>query len=92
MDVRDSCLFEMVVRIRRLLCAGMRSESCSWSSQTVVAAGNGRERVDGRLRPGKEVRRTLTVGEDMMVWNRSSRSTLLIDFLRTFACCKERLL
>ena len=29
----------------------------------VVAAGNGRERVDGRLRPGKEVRRTLIVGE-----------------------------
>ena len=31
-----------------------------------VAAGRGRESVDGRLRPGKEVRRTLTVGEAMM--------------------------
>ena len=28
-DVRGSCLFEAVVRIRRLLCAGMRSESRS---------------------------------------------------------------
>lgn len=68
MDVRGSCLFEIVVRIRRLLCAGMRSESCSRSAEIVVVAGKGRERVDGRLRPGKEVRRTLTVGEAMMRW------------------------
>jgi len=27
----------------------------------VVVAGNGSERVDGRFRPGKEVKRTLTV-------------------------------
>jgi hypothetical protein len=32
----------------------------------VVAAGKGRESVDGRSRPGNEVKRTLTVGEAMM--------------------------
>ena len=34
----------------------------------VVATDNGRERVDGRLRPGNEVKRTLTVGEAIMDW------------------------
>jgi hypothetical protein len=65
-DLRGNCLLEMVVRIRRLLCAGMRSWRRSWSWVIEVAAGKGRESVDGRLRPGKEVRRTLTVGEAMM--------------------------
>jgi hypothetical protein len=32
----------------------------------VVAPGRGRERVDGRMRPGKEVKRTLTVDEAML--------------------------
>lgn len=31
----------------------------------LVAAGNGRDRVDGSLRPGNEVRRTLSVVEAM---------------------------
>jgi hypothetical protein len=71
-DVRGSCLFDMVVRINRLLCAGMRSCSRSWSSEILVAAGNGSERVDGRLRPGKDVRRTFTVGEAMVPCNKTS--------------------
>jgi hypothetical protein len=32
----------------------------------VVVDGRGNERVDGRLRPGNEVRRTLTVDEAML--------------------------
>jgi len=32
----------------------------------VMVAERGRERVDGRLRPGKEVNRTLMVEETMM--------------------------
>lgn len=32
-----------------------------WNSETVVSAGIGRERVGGRPRPGKEVRRMLRV-------------------------------
>ena len=51
----------------------------SWSSEIVVSEGRGRERVDGRLSPGKEVRRTLTVDEAMVycnhsVWLRMARS------------------
>ncbi len=34
-----------------------------WSSAIVVLNGIGRERVDGRLSPGKDVSRTLTVDE-----------------------------
>jgi len=32
----------------------------------VVAAGSGSERVDGRFRPGKDVKRTLTTCEAMV--------------------------
>ena len=32
-----------------------------------MAAGKGRERVEGRLSPGNEVRRTLIIGEAMMM-------------------------
>lgn len=39
----------------------MRSERVARSSETEVDAGSGRESVDGRPRPGKDVRRTLTV-------------------------------
>jgi len=56
-------LFEIVVRMSRLLCAGRRLSMRSWSSDIVVLEGRGRERVDGRLSPGKDVRRTLTVDE-----------------------------
>ena len=44
----------------------------------MVAAGNGKERVEGRLRPGKEVRRTLTVGEAMMGSSLNCRWTNLM--------------
>ncbi len=43
----------------------------SWSSEIVVSEGRGRERVDGRLSPGKDVKRTLTVDEVMADRNRS---------------------
>lgn len=33
----------------------------------VVVAGTGRVRVGGRFRPGKEVKRTLTVGDGAMM-------------------------
>ena len=65
-DRRGSCLFEIVVRIRRLLCAGRRSCMRSWSCEMVVSAETGSERVEGRFSPGKEVRRMLTVEEGML--------------------------
>lgn len=65
-DVAASCLFEIVVRIRRLLCAGSRSWMRLLSCDMVVSAGKGRERVDGRLRPGKDVKKTLSVDEEAM--------------------------
>ena len=60
-DVRESCLLEIVVRMRRLLCAGRRSWMRSWSCDMGVSAGRGRERVVGRFSPGKDVKRTLIV-------------------------------
>lgn len=33
----------------------------SWSWETDVCAGRGSARVDGRLRPGNEVKRTLII-------------------------------
>lgn len=56
-----SSLLEFVVRIRRLFTRGRRSWSRSVKSETVDVAGTGRERVEGRPRPGKEVRRMLIV-------------------------------
>lgn len=46
----------------------------------VVAAGKGSDRVDGRLRPGKEVNRTLTIGEEDM-----------LDFLSVRRCLQSLL-
>jgi hypothetical protein len=66
-DVVGNCLFEIVVRIRRLLCAGSRSWMRSWSSKMVVSEGRGRESVDGRFSPGKDVRKTFKVDEEAMV-------------------------
>lgn len=51
----------MVVRMRRVSWEGRRSWSRSWSSETVVSAERGSASVGGRLRPGKDVNRTLTV-------------------------------
>lgn len=54
-------LLELVVRISRLSTSGMRLVRAAVKSATVEVAGRGSERVGGRPRPGKEVRRTLMV-------------------------------
>jgi hypothetical protein len=56
----------MVVKIRRLLCVGRRSWIFSRSWEIVVLDGTGSERVDGRFRPGKEVKKTLIVDGAMV--------------------------
>jgi hypothetical protein len=38
----------------------------SWSCEIGVSAGRGRESVQGRFNPGKDVKRTLTVGKAML--------------------------
>jgi hypothetical protein len=38
----------------------------SWSWDTGVSADRGKERVAGRFTPGKDVKRTFTVGEAML--------------------------
>lgn len=56
----NSCLLEVVVRIRRLLATwGIRSDNVAVRSLMVLDASTGKESVDGRLRPGNEVRRML---------------------------------
>lgn len=67
-----SSLFDVVVRIRRLSIHGMRSLSCSFKSPIGVEAATGIDRVAGKLRPGKDVNKTLIIGEPMLV----RRSTL----------------
>ena len=54
-------LFEFVVRMKRLLMRGNRSESRDVRSEIGDAEEMGSERVEGRSRPGKAVRRTLIV-------------------------------
>lgn len=56
-----SSLFELVVIMKRLFVFGRRSTSCEVRSDIGVDANTGRDRVDGRLRPGKEVKRTLII-------------------------------
>lgn len=48
--------------------AGIRSCSRSCNCEIVVFAGSGSDSVVGRLRPGKEVKRTLTVDCDAMFY------------------------
>ena len=52
-------LFDVVVRMSRLLIRGRRSDIWVVSSEICVDADTGRERVDGKSSPGKEVRKTL---------------------------------
>lgn len=54
-------LFEFVVRMKRLLVRGNRSESLDVRSEMGDAGEMGRESVEGRLSPGKDVRRTLII-------------------------------
>lgn len=75
-DCTGSCLFEAVVKMRRLLTLGMRSNIRSRSCEMVIEEETGSESVDGRFSPGKEVRRTFIVGEAMVVvctWASSGR-------------------
>lgn len=54
-------LLEVVVRVRRLIVGGKRAVSWVVKVEMGVEAGVGRERVGGRPRPEKEVRRMLIV-------------------------------
>ncbi len=63
---RETSLFEVVVSTRRLSRLGRRSVSCGVRSAMGAEAATGRDRVDGKPRPGKEVRRTLTVREGIV--------------------------
>ena len=65
-DVNESCLFDRVVRTKRSLAGRRRSCSFSRSLEMDVVAGKGSERVDGKLRPGKEVNKTLIIDDDAM--------------------------
>ena len=60
-EFEEISLFEFVVIIRRLLSCGRRADSCEVRSDIGVDAGDGRERVGGRLSPGKDVKRTVIV-------------------------------
>ena len=60
-ELDDSSRLDVVVRIRRVLREGRRAARRVVRSEIGVEAGTGRERVLGRLRPGKEVRKTLMV-------------------------------
>lgn len=54
-------LFEVVVRMSRESICGSRSESCCLKSMIEVELSIGRDKVDGRPRPGNEVKRTLII-------------------------------
>ena len=60
-EVEESSLLEVVVRMRRVVRLGRREVRKEVRSEIEVEAGTGRESVEGRLRPGKEVRKTLMV-------------------------------
>ena len=65
-DFEVTSLFEVVVSINRLLLCGSRSAICCLRSPVDVEAEVGKASVDGRPRPGKEVRSTLTVRSAMI--------------------------
>ena len=67
LEVGESCLLEIVVRMRRLVWTGRRSSIDSWSCDIEVSDGIGRERVGGSPRPGKVVTKTLTRGAIFVV-------------------------
>lgn len=56
---------EVVVRVRRLV-VGRRARSWVVKVEMGVEARVGRERVGGRPRPEKEVRRMLIIGESIV--------------------------
>lgn len=60
-ELGDNSRLEVVVRMRRVLSEGRRAARRFIRSDIGVEEGMGKERVVGRLRPGKEVRKTLMV-------------------------------
>jgi len=60
-------VLEVVVRVRRLCIGGRRAVSWVVKVEMGVEAGVGRERVGGRPRPEKEVRRMLIVGDSILM-------------------------
>jgi len=73
---RGSCLFETVVRMSLSFRDGMCSDKRSRSSVMEASEDTGTESVDGKLRPGKEVKKTLRVDEAMLA--RRQRNDLMI--------------
>lgn len=63
---------EVVVRMSRDFICGRRSNSCCLRSVIGVEACTGSDRVEGSPRPGKEVRKTLTVFGSILRMVRSS--------------------
>lgn len=61
----ESCLLEVVVKMRRCCDGGRRCMRRDWSSATEMEEDTGRERVGGKPRPENEVSRTLTVDDAM---------------------------
>lgn len=62
-DEQRTTLLEVVVRMIRGFICGRRSDSCCLRSVMGVEASTGSDRVEGNPRPGKEVKKTLTVLE-----------------------------
>lgn len=60
-------LFEEVVRMSRESMCGSRSESCCHNSVIEVELSIGRDKVDGKPRPGKEVKKTLIIREAISI-------------------------
>ena len=52
-------LFEVVVRISRDSKCGIRFEICCFKFMIEVELSTGKDKVDGKPRPGNEVKRTL---------------------------------
>jgi hypothetical protein len=65
-DVDDNSRFEVVVSSRRVLTSGIRSLMHDTTSEMDEVIGTLRERVLGTPRPGKDVRRMLTVLASMV--------------------------
>jgi hypothetical protein len=59
-DEGDNCLLDVVVKTRRVLVRGMRVEARAVRSQTDHEDSIGKDIVGGRLRPEKDVMKTLT--------------------------------
>ena len=66
-DDWEISLFDVVVNNRRLSRRGRRLVSCAVRSAMDVEAATGRDRVAGKPRPEKDVRRTLIFRLDIVL-------------------------